>query len=63
MNEYESRNPIFNITISWQYMSGSYIYFVYNKQKMNWNDSLTPSTINYDDHSFAIKINTVLNIL
>lgn len=63
LNEYESRNPIFNITISWQYMSGSYIYFVYNKQKMNWNDSLTPSTINYDDHSFAIKINTVLNIL
>lgn len=63
LNEYESRNPIFNITVSWQYMSGSYIYFVYNKQKLNWNDSLTPSTINYDDHSFAIKINTALNIL
>lgn len=63
LNEYESSNPIFNITVSWQYMSGSYIYFVYNKQKMNWSDSLTPSTINYNDHSFAIKINTALNIL
>lgn len=62
LNEYESSNPIINLTLSWQYMSGSYLYFVYNKQKMNWIDAATPSSAKIDDWSFAVKINNALNI-
>lgn len=61
-NEYESQNPIINFTLSWQYMSGSYIYLVFNKQKLDWQDAATPSKIKFDDWSFAVKINNALNI-
>ncbi len=61
-NDYESSNPVFNLTLSWQYMNGSYIYLVYNKQKMKWNDDLTPATTKYDDQTFAIKVNIALSI-
>ncbi len=62
MNEYESSNPTINFTLSWQYMTGSYIYFVFNKQKLNWSDNVTSSTTKNDEWSFAVKINNALNI-
>lgn len=62
ITDYESSHPIFNVTLSWQYMSGSYIYLVYNKQKLNWNDAATSSSTKFDDWSFAVKINNALNI-
>ncbi len=62
MNDYQSSNPIINVTLSWQYMTGSYIYFVFNKQKFNRNDSVTSSTTKDDEWSVAVKINNTLNI-
>jgi hypothetical protein len=61
-NDYESSNPVLNLTLSWQYMNGSYIYLVYNKQKLNWGDKLISNSIKNDDQTFAIKVNTALSI-
>lgn len=60
--DYESSNPVLNLTLSWQYMNGSYIYLVYNKQKLNWNDRLNSNSVKYDDQTFAIKVNTALSV-
>lgn len=62
LDNYESSNPVINFTLSWQYMSGSYIYLVYNKQELNWSDRENSSTTKFNDQSISLKINNVFDI-
>ncbi|MBI1939643.1 MAG: carbohydrate binding family 9 domain-containing protein [Ignavibacteriales bacterium] len=62
LDNYESSNPVINFTLSWQYMSGSYIYLVYNKQELNWSDRVNSSATKFNDQSITLKINNVFNI-
>lgn len=61
-NEFEQNNPIINFTASYEYMKGSYIYFVFNKEKLNWNENGSLTSTKNDNWSFAVKINNTLNI-
>lgn len=62
LDNYESSSPVINFTLSWQYMSGSYIYLVYNKQELNWSDRVNSSATKFNDQSITLKINNVFAI-
>ncbi|MEW6509000.1 MAG: DUF5916 domain-containing protein [Bacteroidota bacterium] len=61
-NGLEQNNPVINFTASYEYMKGSYIYFVFNKEKLSWFDNSTASTVKINNQSIALKLNCVFNM-
>lgn len=60
-NEYENRIQAFNVTLSWEYMPGSFLYFVYNKYEDSEKEALQSRALLVNNQSFIIKLNKSLS--
>jgi hypothetical protein len=56
-NNYESKMLAYNLTLSWEYYPGSFVYFVYNKYKDTEHDGINNSEDLTNEQTLALKIN------
>ncbi len=60
--EYENKVSAYNLTLSWKYLPGSYIYFVYNNYRNTEQNTIIPQKTLYHNQTFILKINKSLSI-
>ena len=56
-NNLKNISSAYNLTLSWQYMPGSFIYFVYSNYKNSTGSDVAPETVTNSGHTFVLKIN------
>ena len=56
-NNYKSKIMAYNITFSWEYMPGSFMYLVYNNYKNTEEKDFINSSVLDNNQSFILKIN------
>jgi hypothetical protein len=54
-------SPLYNLTASWEYMKGSFVYVVFNKYNLNRKSSVSQYELLADNQFAAIKINRTFN--
>ena len=56
-DNFRNISSAYNLTLSWQYMPGSFIYFVYSNYKNSTESDVVPETVANHGHTFVLKIN------
>ena len=56
-DSYRNSIAAYNLTLSWEYMPGSFMYFVYNNYKNKEESALIDKSVLDNNQSFILKIN------
>ncbi|MGE5457779.1 MAG: DUF5916 domain-containing protein, partial [Methanococcaceae archaeon] len=60
-NHYENRIQAYNITLSWEFKQGSFLYMVYNNYKNSEKEYFNPQRILDNTQSIILKLNKSLS--
>ena len=61
-NDYRNNLSSFNLTLSWEYLPGSYVYLVYNRYRNSEETNAISKNLLDNNQSFVLKLNKSISL-